>query len=195
MDGVPEGWKIKSLSELVSFLRRGISPSYNEKGKLTVISQKCIRTSIIDISQARKQDKTYQEEMNIQDTDTVICSTGTGTLGRVGQVFGEYSNTTFDSHVTLVRPIQHRNMIYLAIKSQQSYLMGMGRGSTNQQELYKYIIEGLPILIPAESVAEQFESMASAIHDKITLLNILENRCAEARDRLLPRLMSGELEV
>ena len=41
--------------------------------------------------------------MNLNDSDTVICSTGAGTLGRVGQMFGEHPNTTFDSHVTLVR--------------------------------------------------------------------------------------------
>lgn len=195
VDGVPEGWKKVQLSELCSVLRRGISPKYNEKGKYLVINQKCIRTSIMDMAESRRQEKDYAKELNIQDTDTVICSTGTGTLGRVGQVYGEHENTTFDSHVTLVRTHNNSNFVYQAIKEQQSFLMGMGRGSTNQQELYKGVIETLEILVPTEDILVPFETMVSGIHQKTTVLVEQIERLNYARDRLLPKLMSGELEV
>ena len=195
VDGVPVGWKKVQLSEICSVLRRGISPNYNEKGKYQVINQKCIRTSIMDMSESRRQEKTYANELNLQDTDTVICSTGTGTLGRVGQVFGKHENTTFDSHVTLVRSHENHNFIYQAIKYQQPYLMSMGRGSTNQQELYRGVIEALEIIIPTEDIITSFETLASAIHNKITVLVEQIDRLTFARDRLLPKLMNGELEV
>ena len=67
----------------------------------------------MDIREARKQTKQYRNELNLQDGDTVICSTGTGTLGRVGQVYGDYPKTTFDSHVTLVRAKQAAGKHYL----------------------------------------------------------------------------------
>lgn len=137
---VPEGWERRNLGDVASVLRRGISPKYDNSGKYLVISQKCIRQSIMDISEARRESKEYAPELNLQDKDTVICSTGTGTLGRVGQVFGVYPDTTFDSHVTLVRTEQYSNFFYQAIKHQQVFLMGMGRGSTNQQELYRGVI-------------------------------------------------------
>lgn len=195
VDGVPEGWTKQKLIQQSSVLRRGISPTYNDEGKFTVINQKCIRSAIMNIAESRRQEKEYPEDLNLQDGDTVICSTGTGTLGRVGQVFGKYPNTTFDSHVTLVRAKHQPNYHYHAIKSQEEYLMGMGRGSTNQQELYRNVIEDLDILIPTVEALTKAENMFAIIHEKITALKDEIIRLSEARDRLLPKLMSGEIAV
>ncbi|NLD61032.1 restriction endonuclease subunit S [Candidatus Sumerlaeota bacterium] len=195
IDGVPEGWRKATVSDFATVVERGITPSYSDSGKYLVINQKCIRQSIMDISLARRQTKKYVEELNIEESDTVICSTGSGTLGRVGQVFGEYANTTFDSHVTLVRSIEYKNFLYHSIKNQESYLMGMGRGSTNQQELYRDVIERASIGIPNEIILSRFEMMAIKLHERITSLSSQNSLLLEARDRLLPKLMSGEIEV
>lgn len=195
VDGIPEGWERMVLSEVTSILKRGISPKYSDNGKYSVINQKCIRSSIMDISESRRQEKEYVPTLNLQDSDTVICSTGTGTLGRVGRVYGDYPNTTFDSHVTLVRAKENPNYIYHVVKSQQEYLMGMGRGSTNQQELYRDVIERLVVLCPSQDILLKAERVLNAIHCKIKAVYLQNNLLVESRDRLLPKLMSGEIEV
>ena len=195
VDGVPEGWERIVLSEVTSILKRGISPKYSDNGKYSVINQKCIRSSIMDISESRRQEKEYVPTLNLQDSDTVICSTGTGTLGRVGRVYGDYPNTTFDSHVTLVRAKENPNYIYHVVKSQQEYLMGMGRGSTNQQELYRDVIERLVVLCPSQDILLKADRVLNAIHCKIKAVYLQNNLLVESRDRLLPKLMSGELEM
>ena len=195
VDGIPQGWERMVLSEVTSVLKRGISPKYSDNGKYSVINQKCIRSSIMDISESRRQEKEYVPTLNLQDSDTVICSTGTGTLGRVGRVYGDYPNTTFDSHVTLVRAKENPNYIYHVVKSQQEYLMGMGRGSTNQQELYRDVIERLVVLCPSQDILLKADRVLNAIHCKIKAVYLQNNLLAESRDRLLPKLMSGEIEV
>ena len=85
--------------------------------------------------------------------------------------------------------------MFHVLKSYQSYLMGMGKGSTNQLELSRNTIQELTIYVPTFELKIQFEVLVQPIHDKIVLLN-KEIKCLyEARDRLLPKLMSGELEV
>ena len=195
VDGIPQGWERMVLSEVTSVLKRGISPKYSDNGKYSVINQKCIRSSIMDISESRRQEKEYVPTLNLQDSDTVICSTGTGTLGRVGRVYGDYPNTTFDSHVTLVRAKENPNYIYHVVKSQQEYLMGMGRGSTNQQELNRDVIERLVVLCPSQDILLKADRVLNAIHCKIKAVYLQNNLLVESRDRLLPKLMSGELEV
>lgn len=197
MDGVPEGWEKSTVSNISSILRRGISPKYNDQAELMVINQKCIRQTVVTFDEARRQEKLFPEEMNLQDSDTVICSTGAGTLGRVGQIFGNYPQTTFDSHVTLVRAKSGFGKQYLFhfLKCCQSYLMGMGKGSTNQLELSRRTIQDLEILIPLEEIGQMFESLVQSIHDKISAVNAEIDRLQSARDRLLPKLMSGEVEV
>ena len=197
VEGVPEGWQLSTVGECSAILRRGISPKYNEEGPSVVINQKCIRQSVVDLGEARRQEKAFAEEINLTDSDTVICSTGAGTLGRVGQVFGNLPHTTFDSHVTLVRASENigKQYLYQFLKSKQEYLQGMGKGSTNQLELSRSTIQELPILTPDCIISEMFEQQAQRIHDKIAVLSKQIAFLREARDILLPKLMSGEIEV
>lgn len=197
VDGVPEGWEKTTVFDVSSVLRRGISPQYNDQGRSVVINQKCIRQSIVDFSEARYQEKPFPEELNIQDSDTVICSTGAGTLGRVGQIFGNYPQTTCDSHVTLVRAKANFGKQYLFhfLKSRQSYLMGMGKGSTNQLDLSRSVIQDLDILVPIIGIRNNFEELTQLIHDQIKTISAEIERLQDNRDRLLPKLMSGEVEL
>ena len=196
-NGVPKGWVYTIVEDLSDILQRGISPDYDDEGELTVISQKCIRQSIMDIKEARKQTKAFKPELNLCDGDTVICSTGTGTLGRVGQVYGTYPNTTFDSHVTLVRakPTIGRHFLFWSIKSMQIWFMNMGIGSTNQQELYRNTIRKAKVLNPDYELMNKFDSVIEPIHQEIIKLMKCQDNLIKQRDLLLPRLMSGKLEV
>ena len=196
-DGVPEGWEKSTVATVSSILRRGISPRYNENGKFVVINQKCIRQTVVSFDESRQQEKPYPEDLNLQDSDTVICSTGAGTLGRVGQIFGNYPDTTLDSHVTLVRAKEGFGKQYLfqSLNSRQTYLMGMGKGSTNQLELNRGTIQDLDIYIPSKKVLNQFEQVAQPIHDKISVISKCIMQLQTARDCLLPKLMSGKVEV
>ena len=162
-----------------------------------VINKKWMRRTVVDFNESRRQEKPYPEEMNLQDSDTVICSTGSGTLGRVGQIFGDCPDATFDSHVTLVRAKEGFGKQYLfqSLKARQTYLMGMGKGSTNQLELSRGTIQDLDIYVPPKKVLDQFEQVAQPIHDKISIISNSIIQLQTARDCLLPKLMSGEMEV
>ena len=197
VNGVPEGWKKITIKDLSVLLRRGISPKYNDMAKYNVINQKCIRQTVMDIKKSRKQEKSYLDELNLQDSDIVICSTGAGTLGRVGQVFGEYPNTTFDSHVTLIRAKEEvgKQFLFQSLKYQQPLFMTLGQDSTNQLELSKRTIENYDIIYPTDKIVQDFEFITQPIHEKITALVNVVKSATEARDRLLPKLISGELEV
>ena len=53
----------------------------------------------------------------------------------------------------------------------------------------------MKILIPSDEIMEQYDDMFEPYRQKIESLQNQCNVAAEARDRLLPKLMSGELEV
>ena len=197
VDGVPEGWSKSTVSEVSAVLRRGISPKYNEKARGIVINQKCIRQTIVSYDEARTQEKKYPDELKMMESDILICSTGAGTLGRVGQIFEAKENVTLDSHVTLIRANERVGQQYLfwSLKMQQDYLMSAGKGSTNQLELSRETIGNCKILIPEQKIAEQAEKNFAAIHDKMKECSMQIARLREARDLLLPKLMSGEMEV
>ena len=197
VDGVPEGWSKSMVSEVSAVLRRGISPKYNEKARGIVINQKCIRQTIVSYDEARTQEKKYPAELEMMESDIVICSTGAGTLGRVGQIFEAKGNATLDSHVTLIRANEKigQQSLFWSLKMKQDYLMNAGKGSTNQLELSRETIGSCEILIPERKIAEQVEKNFVAIHNKMKECSMQIARLREVRDLLLPKLMSGEVEV
>ena len=197
VDGVPEGWSTSTVSEVSAVLRRGISPKYNEKARGIVINQKCIRQTIVSYDEARTQEKKYPAELEMMESDIVICSTGAGTLGRVGQIFEAKENVTLDSHVTLIRANEKigQQSLFWSLKMKQDYLMNAGKGSTNQLELSRETIGSCEILIPERKIAEQVEKNFVAIHNKMKECSMQIARLREARNLLLPKLMSGEVEV
>ena len=197
VDGVPEGWSESTVSEVSAVLRRGISPKYNEKARGIVINQKCIRQTIVSYDEARTQEKKYPAELEMMESDIVICSTGAGTLGRVGQIFEAKENVTLDSHVTLIRANEKigQQSLFWSLKMKQDYLMNAGKGSTNQLELSRETIGSCEILIPERKIAEQVEKNFVAIHNKMKECSMQIARLREARNLLLPKLMSGEVEV
>ena len=196
VDGVPEGWKKTTISSVSSILRRGISPKYNDNATFTVINQKCIRQTIVDFSESRKQEKTFSSEMALIDSDTVVCSTGAGTLGRVGQIFGSPTNATFDSHVTLVRTNGRigAQLLFQSLKDQQTYLQDSGKGSTNQLELSRTTIAECPVFIPSEPVSKHFEVLVQPIHDLISKISQSILSLQNSKDMMLSKLMNENTE-
>lgn len=197
IDGVPEGWERKTLAELTCFLKRGITPSYDDEADGLVINQKCIRDGRIDIELARHQSKEVKPERVLQLGDVLVNSTGEGTLGRVAQLKTPLSNCTVDTHVTIVRPKQDvaRHYFGLAVMEWESRFSTMGKGATNQTELSPATIGNTVVLVPSHTLLEQFELFAVPLYEQVTNLVAQNQKLRAARDLLLPRLMSGEIVV
>lgn len=197
MDGVPEGWERNTIKDVSSIVSRGITPSYDEAAKYLVLNQKCVRNHFVDFEFARRQKKEVLQSKLLQHGDVLINSTGTGTLGRVAQYFGDMKNCTVDSHITLARHSDTAFITYYGyvILNSEDYLSRMGRGSTNQTELSKAVIEDIPFLKPTLTLLNHFEIFARDIKKQIQILASQNNKLAQSRDLLLPKLMSGEVAV
>lgn len=197
IDGKPEGWTQEAIGNVCGFLGRGISPRYDEDGEYFVVSQKCVRDRLFSMSPARRQSKEHKIEKSLQFLDVLINSTGTGTLGRVAQCWGRPEATTFDSHVTVARPNDAVDPFWFgyALLELQPAFEGMGEGATNQKELSKGRIAEVQIVIPPSSLQLQFADFASQTTAQIQTLADQIGKLAQARDLILPRLMSGEIAV
>ncbi|MBG2837625.1 restriction endonuclease subunit S [Alcaligenes nematophilus] len=196
-DGVPEGWCQSSVGELSSYLNRGITPKYDEDGEFVVINQKCIRNRILSLEPARKQSKEFSDEKEVRLGDILINSTGTGTLGRVAQVWDILEKTCVDTHVTIVRPSDEIPYLWLGytLLGMEKRLEDMGEGATNQKELKRQYVSAVQLLKPPHSLMKLFHETVLENTKQIQNLIKTNKSLAEARDLLLPKLMSGELTV
>ncbi len=198
VDGIPEGWELKSVSELTQLISRGITPKYNdESGKSFVINQKCIRDNKLNLELARRQDKEIPDSKLVQKGDVLINSTGAGTLGRVTQVHEALPDTTVDTHVTIVRPLQEISSAWFgaAISNIESYIETLGEGATNQLELKREVIGRIDLVCPAIDIQNQFQKIVEPMQQQILNLMKQNTHLRKLKETLLPRLMSGELDV
>lgn len=196
-DGLPEGWERRAIGGLTEFLGRGISPTYDEEAEYLVVNQKCVRDRLLSMGPARRQKKEFKPEKALRFLDVLINSTGTGTLGRVAQCRFVPSGTTFDSHVTVARPLRDIDSYWFgcAMLELEPVFEGMGDGATNQQELGRARIAATPVIVPPSNLQRNFGAFASDTVLQVQVLSDQNEKLAQARDLLLPRLMNGELAV
>ncbi len=128
------------ISELCTFISRGISPAYDDEG-IPVLSQKCIRDNRVLFEAARitnPSKKKVPSEKLVRLHDVLVNSTGVGTLGRVAQVKKLSGHVAVDSHVSIVRPDPAKiDPLFFgyAMVLNQPKIEAMGEGATGQTEL------------------------------------------------------------
>ena len=123
--------------------------------------------------------------------------TGTRTLGRVALVWFDENNTTVDSHVTIVGPKAPILQSYIGFwgLSHESEIEAQHTGSTGQTELPRERVKSLKLLLPDSVTLEKFNALIIPMTNAI-VSNQEENiRLSQLKEALLPRLMSGELDV
>lgn len=195
--GLPEGWGKSNIAEQASFLNRGITPKYDDTAKGRVINQKCIRDGRLSLAPARLQSKDVKPERLVRLGDVLINSTGAGTLGRVAQVRTSLADCTVDTHVTIARPMDDDSATYFgqALLSLEPVFAQMGKGATNQLELGRADIGALEIWLPPLEIRREFHRLAWPMLEQAEQLAAANSSLARARDLLLPKLMSGQLDV
>ena len=194
---IPQGWEVRKLGELTSFLGRGLSPSYDDDGVSLVINQKCIRDQRLSLEPARRQKKPIPGDKQVRFGDVLINSTGVGTLGRVAQVYSEIEQCTVDTHVTIARPSDSTDLDFFgcALLSQQETFERLGVGATGQTELGRTVIGQVELVIPPVTLQARFGGLVRPIFTAATTLSNQTANLRRTRDLLLPRLLSGQVEL
>ncbi len=192
---IPQGWGMESLKEVMAFIGRGISPTYDDAVAGLVINQKCIRDGKLNLSPARRQSKKVPEEKIGREGDILINSTGVGTLGRVAQIWEPILNCTVDSHVSIVRPRQHFEFFGRALLELEDHFTAQGVGSTGQTELSRERIGATQVLIPPVDMRVKFSEVVKPMHKMIVCCSKRNDVLRETRELLLPKLVSGEVSL
>ncbi|UQT44396.1 restriction endonuclease subunit S [Akkermansia muciniphila] len=193
----PDEWKNVTLEDITAMVSRGITPKYADDTDQIIINQKCIRNHMIDLSLARNHRPKVINDKWLRFGDLLINSTGDGTLGRAAPVWFQPHNLTVDSHVTIVRPATENLIFYIGLWGTQheKEIESLHTGSTGQTELPRDRVKAMKLVLPDSKTLAHFNSVMAPMASAI-VTNLEENqRLANLRDALLPKLMSGEIDV
>lgn len=125
-------------------------------------------------------------------------------ISNVGDVGSVFLCPTLDKPMTLgnniimLRPKQENLRYYLYIWFKwlygQSLIQGI-KGGSAQPKFNKTDFKNLPIVLPPDDLLEQFHQIVKPMFELIDENNTENQALTRTRDTILPRLMSGELDV
>lgn len=179
VDGVPKGWLDGTVGDIALFKRgKTITKAQIHKGNVPVV--------------AGGLEPAYYH--NVANTVApVITISGSGAnagFARLYNVDVVASDCSFvDSQTT-----PYLFWVYCFIKDSKAKLDSLQKGAA-QPHVYAKDINALKIYIPKDDILDRFCKVVAPYFGKIKNLQRQNNLLLQARDRLLPRLMSGEVEV
>ncbi|MGN0035249.1 MAG: restriction endonuclease subunit S [Coriobacteriales bacterium] len=204
IDGLPEGWKIVPLTAAFDFVR---GKSYSSKdinagNGVKLVTLKNIRQYGGWLHNCEKRyGGKYRSEQTVVAGDVVMAVTDMTKERRlVGHValvpqFDETAIISMDL-IKLVPKTVETTWLYAMLRfSGLAETIALFANGTNVLHLKPEALGALTLVRPKLEIQKQF---AKIIDGYIAAVNCLSKQCnwlAEARDRLLPKLMSGEIEV
>ena len=199
-NGIPVGWNVERIGELYHTTSGG-TPSRNHEEYYQEGTYPWIKTGelkdcpIIDTEEYITEDAIKHSSAKVFEKDSLIIAMYGATIGQLGI---NKMSATCNQACCVLRSKENRafGIYYLFnfFKGNRDFIIGLGNGAA-QQNLSQILINKIKILNPPKEVLEPFEKMQSVFFEKIYFLQRANKNLAKQRDLLLPRLMSGKLEV
>ena len=200
---IPNGWNVKPLHKFIKFQEGpGIRNwQYVEEDGINFLNIRCIQNNDLILNTANMISK---EEANgkyahfmLNEWDLVISSSGT--LGRYAIVRKEHLPLCLNTSIIRFKPlhsINHYAYIYSYLTSRgfYHYLLTMGSGSV-QLNFGPTHLKQIDLIVPPEDVLKRYNETVFPIIEKIVKIKAEINKLTKLRDTLLPKLMSGEIDV
>lgn len=179
VDGVPEGWKKGVLSDIGEFKRgKTITKDQTLEGKIPVVA-------------GGLEPAYYHNESNTEAP--VITVSGSGANAGFTRMYQEKVWASDCSFVD-VSICENLYFVYCVLKATKNVVDNLQKGAA-QPHVYAKDLNALNIIVPSDSILNKFSFVVKPYFDKIKILQSQIQPLQSARDKLLPRLMNGELEV
>ena len=180
VDGVPEGWEKKKVGDIISKTQRTKQVSannYQTSGQIPVIDQ------------SRNYIAGYTDDAECLVKVTVPYI-----------VFGDHTRIlkyipfSFAKGADGTQLIMSNNLGRMPQTLFYNSLIGIDLSNYSYARHFKYLKEE-SVLLPSEQVARKYDSIVSRYYQSIQRSREQIRLLTEGRDRLLPKLMSGEINV
>lgn len=183
---MPDDWHLGTVSEITELHdSKRIPLSSRERADLAKIYPYYGATSVMDYVDRYLFDGIY---LLLGEDGTVVDSKGFPILQYVEGKFWVNNH----AHIITGRNGFSVELLYLlfSLTSVQSIVTGAVQPKISQANLNK-----VPVIIPSEAELKAFDATIQPIFTQIRNLRAENDRLATTRDTLLPKLMSGELDV
>lgn len=196
VDGVPEGWERNKVNSIIE-LQSGFafkSSTFDDNGAYKIVTIKNVKDGAFDgdnVSRIVAIPEKMPKHCVLADGDILLSLTGN--VGRVCIVNGK--NYLLNQRVAKLAT-DYKAFAYCLFRSRDMFIeVNNLANGVAQQNVSPIRIGEMKILLPNNELLQEFESIAIKSIARIISLQSQLRLLIEARDRLLPKLMSGELTL
>lgn len=193
---IPEGWKVGRLTDIIKLMPGGTpktsEPLYWDNGTIPFFSPKDVNGVYCFATEKHITETGLNKcSSNLYPKDTIFITC----RGTVGKVCLAACDMAMNQSNYAIRAIDGYSQYYVffLVKSVVERLIKKSNGAVFSAITSKDFDE--EILIPSQKAVEDFTNVIDGFFRRIFTIGTENSRLSLLRDTLLPRLMSGELEV
>lgn len=177
VDGFPEGWQQLLLDQVAPILTGKKDANFS-----TINGQYPFFTC----AQIPLQAPAYSFDCNA----VILAGNGDFNVKLYRGQFEAYQRT-------YVLSPKNKEMLFLLFHAVNTSIAKLAQGASGStiKFLTKGMIASIPVYVPDTLILKKFNEMSEAIQEQVENLRSMIAHATEARDRLLPKLMGGEIEV
>ena len=197
VNGVPEGWRKELIGDVFTTVLGGTPARSNAAywgGDIPWINSGEVNNLRI------MKESECITELGLKKSSAKLMPKHTTVLAITGATLGQVSYTEIETcaNQSVVGIIDENEVysiyLYLYVSDKIWDIIGKATGGA-QQHINKDIVMEYTIVLPDENIIARLNAIVEPYFMKIDNMYIQNTKLLEARDRLLPKLMSSELEV
>ena len=200
VDGIPEGWRETCMDDICDSIGGGTpstkSEEYYRDGQIKWVTPTDITRKsgliLLDTEKKITEEGLHNSSAKMVPPYTILM-TSRASVGFFGLC--EYEVCTNQGFISCI-PHEESIRFYLLynLMNRVDEIRAKASGSTFL-EISKKSFRGLKIIVPEAHILTQFNNIVRPMIRQMEILTKTIAKLREARDRLLPKLMSGEIEV
>lgn len=191
VDGVPEGWEKKSISKIGTYLNGfAFKPSdWQEKGK-PIIKIKEMGNGVTSDT-PRNNGERVPSKYLVKSGDLLFSWSATLMV-----IVWSGEEGWLNQHLFKVTPAENigREFLLQSIASTILEFANLTTGST-MKHIQRNKLDQVYVNVPSKDIMKMYNETAEPVRNAILSLSTQLRLLTESRDRLLPKLLSGEIEV
>ena len=201
VDGLPEGWEKKKISDVCTMIGAGSTPSrrnnaYWDDGNIRWVKTKELLDNwIFDTEEYITEEGLNNSSTKMFPVNTILMAIyASPTLGRLGILAQECCCNQAALGLVANEKLISWVWLYLKLFELRDEFNAVARGA-GQQNISGVVVKNWEITVPNKKTIEDFAKMAKPYFENAKSLQSQLRLLTEARDRLLPKLMSGEITI
>ena len=198
---IPKGWEVKALSALCSRMESGGTPKrksseYWANGSIDWFKTGELWDGFLFGSEEKITERGQRESnARIFDPGTILMAIyGSPTVGRLGIVTRPSSCNQAALGLVADKNQISQTFLYFVLISLREHFNGIAQGAA-QQNISKEKVANAVAVVPPRELVAAFDRLAEPTFSQIQTLQSQIQNLRRTRDLLLPRLLSGQLEI